>query len=366
MHIGFDAKRAFNNHTGLGNYSRFIINALLQYAPAHQYTAYTPKIGRANWHPEKLAIGTPPHKMLGAWWRSVGIKKQLQQDHVQLFHGLSNELPWGIHRTGIKSVVTIHDLIFLRYPSLYPRIDRWIYARKFKQACMQADVVVAISEQTKRDIITFLGIPSEKIVVIYQDADPVFANPLSPATLQQTLQQYRLAKPYMLCVATIAERKNQLLLLQAYEALATQAIDLVLVGGKGSYQEVLQQFIDKHQLKGVHIFNKVPFKDLPALYQGASLTVYPSVFEGFGIPIVESLHSGVPVIAAQGSCLEEAGGKGALYCSPTDALDLAEKIQQVWQNKALAQEMVMAGKQHIQQFSAATIAHQLHQLYTAI
>jgi glycosyltransferase involved in cell wall biosynthesis len=122
---------------------------------------------------------------------------------------------------------------------------------------------------------------------------------------------------------------------KAFEELQNKDVDLVLVGGKSAYQNQIEDYIQQKNIKGIHIINGVPFADLPALYQNATLTVYPSIFEGFGIPIVEALHSGIPVIAATGSCLEEAGGNGAIYVNPYDVRGMADEIKRVLSNPIL-------------------------------
>jgi glycosyltransferase involved in cell wall biosynthesis len=388
MRIGFDAKRAFNNRTGLGNYSRFVLNALRNYSPEHRYLAYTPKIKTGLFDEFSTdAIRLPPskNKLYGAWWRSYGITNQLSKDGIQLFHGLSNELPTGLQKAGIKSVVTIHDLIFLRYPELYPAIDRFFYRQKFKKACEQADVIVAVSEQTKRDIIEFYGTSSEKIQVVYQDCHEAFQRkaspqrrppqPLSGATpvqsergfLKEIHQKYGITKPYVLCVGTIEARKNQLRLVQAFQAAQLADAQLVLVGGKTKFQQEIESFVVKNQLEQkVRILNNVPFTDLPALYQSARVFAYPSFFEGFGIPIVEALHSGVPVVAATGSCLEEAGGEGGLYVNPNDTDELAKKLQLLWQDEGLRQRLIAKGQTHVKQFAAENIAKKLVTIYESI
>lgn len=373
MKIGFDAKRAFNNNTGLGNYSRFIIDALLKYSPENQYFAYTPKINKADYTEKYLTnkfqnfhIKLPLSKKLKSFWRSFLITNDLKNDEIQLFHGLSNELPIGLNRKKIKSIVTIHDLIFERFPNLYPAFDRFIYQVKFKKACQHADLVIAISEQTKRDIIEYYQITPEKITVVYQDSDEVFREKLSEEQLETSKEKYNIQKKYLLCVATIAERKNQLLLVKAFHKLHLSDYELILVGSKSDYQLQIETYIKENSLTNIKIFNKVPFLDLPALYQSASLFVYPSFFEGFGIPILEALHSGIPVIAATGSCLEEAGGKGALYANPEDVNDLSSKILQVLSDKAMQKQMVLEGKAHIAQFSAEHIAKQLQTIYQRI
>lgn len=366
MRIGFDAKRAFQNFTGLGNYSRFIIQSLLASPSQHEYFAYTPKLNSKVQFDERLHIELPQTSMPKPLWRSWGINQQLKKDNIDIFHGLSNELPWQIQNTGIKTVVTIHDLIFIRYPELYPTIDRWIYKQKFKSACEKADCVVAISQQTKDDIVDMLHINPSKIEVVYQDCDIAFRNKLSTEQLSAVTQKYNLHKPYILCVATIADRKNQLTLVKAFEELQNSDVDLVLVGGKSAYQNQIEDYIRQKHLKGVHIINGVPFADLPALYQNATLTVYPSIFEGFGIPIVEALHSGVPVIAATGSCLEEAGGNGAIYVNPYDIQALATQINRVLGDYSLQKDLVTKGQVYVKRFSSEEIAQDLEKIYQKI
>jgi len=366
MRIGFDSKRAFNNQTGLGNYSRFVIEAL---SPPHpqwgslEYLLYTPKVKNSAWlnsFDHNFVIKTPPLGV-GGLWRSWLINNDLKKDNVDVFHGLSNEIPFGIKKLGIKSVVTIHDLIFLRYPELYPAIDRFFYQQKFRYACENADALVAVSQQTKDDITEFYKIPSERIRVIYQDCQSIFfpSHTLREQAGKEILRKYSLNKLYIICVSSFSERKNQKRLVEAFKQLGFKDYELVLVGGKSKYAEEIAQNMQQN----IRILYGVPSSDLPALYQGASLCVYPSFFEGFGIPIVEALHSGIPVVAATGSCLEEAGGEGTLYANPLDVNDLADKMRQVLTNDSLRNDLVLKGKEHIKQFSSEIIAWQLLKLY---
>lgn len=367
MKIGFDAKRAFHNNTGLGNYSRFVIEGLLKYFPQNKYFAYSPPRSRREslFDEDLIALKTPPSGV-GWLWRTFFIKNDLQRDGIQIYHGLSNELPFGKMPSGIKTVVTIHDLIFERYPKLYPFFDTLIYKIKFRKACKNADAVVAVSKQTKQDIIDFYGISPAKIHVIYQDCDIAFQVKLNDENLEKVKEKYQIKKKYILSVGTIIERKNQAILVAAFHKLNLSNYELILVGGHSKYQNQIEKYIEDNNIQNVKILNKVPFQDLPAIYQGSELFVYPSFFEGFGIPIVEALHSGVPVVAATGSCLQEAGGEGALYANPSDINDLADKILQVLVNKNLKNQLIEAGQKHVQQFSAERIAVQLNKLYNSI
>lgn len=369
MKIGFDAKRAFNNNTGLGNYSRFILDALQRYVPEWDYLAYTPKVGKIKWNESgNIAVRTPKKGYWRALWRTYSISKQLKQEGVSIYHGLSNEIPFGLKANGIKSVVTIHDLIFLRYPSMYPLFDRLIYRVKFKLACVMADCIVAVSEQTKRDIVQFYGTDPAKIKVIYQDCDESFHRELTPEAIQKTGSTYQVSKPYILCVSTFTERKNQLTLVKSFASWKQDVYELVLVGGKGKYQSQVEDYLSQHQIQGVRIINNVSFQDLPALYQGASLFVYPSVFEGFGIPIVEALHSGIPVVAATGSCLEEAGGEACLYANPYDETDLLSKMRYLLEQESAEEKLERSrqGKMYVKRFAAAQVASNLKQLFLDI
>ena len=362
MRIGFDAKRAFNNHTGLGNYSRFVIEALSRTQwGSLESLLYTPKVKNLTWlnsFDHNFVIKTPSVKV-GGLWRSWLINNDLKKDNVDIFHGLSNEIPFRINKSGVKSVVTIHDLIFMRYSELYPAVDRFFYQQKFRYACENADAVVAVSQQTKDDIIEFYKIPAERIRVIYQDCQSSFHQKVDNQSILTIKSKYSLNKPYIICVSSFSERKNQKRLVEAFQQLGLKDYELVLVGGKSKYADEITQNFPKN----TKILYGVPSADLPALYQGASLCVYPSFFEGFGIPIIEALHSGIPVVAATGSCLEEAGGEGALYANPLDVNDLADKVRQVLTNDSLRNDLILRGKEHVKQFSVENIAGQLIKLY---
>ncbi|MDT3402475.1 glycosyltransferase family 4 protein [Mucilaginibacter terrae] len=368
MIVGYDAKRAFLNNTGLGNYSRWLIKSMVQFHPENQYRLYTPRI-RDNRHKNELSklknicAVTPGRMFLPSWWRSQGVVKNLRTDKVDLYHGLSHELPFSIKESGIKTVLTVHDLIFMRFPQYFKWIDRLIYKAKLAYACRTADRIVAISQKTKDDLVELLNIPASKIEVIYQGCDNTFTLYNSEAYRTKIRKKYNLPKRYILSVGTIEERKNLLLLVKAL-ARSKDSIRLIVVGKATDYIEEVKQFINaSNTAYRVTFLHDVTFDELPVLYQLATLFVYPSRYEGFGIPVIEALCSGVPVIAATGSCLEEAGGPDSLYINPDDDEDLARKISRVWNSPALRQQMITKGFEYAKNFNHEKLADQLMQLY---
>jgi glycosyltransferase involved in cell wall biosynthesis len=373
MTIGFDAKRVVQNNTGLGNYSRYIIEIVSEYYPDNDYLLFAPRkkennrlktiLSRAN---ISFVFPAGISKSLSSLWRMSGIKKDLKKNRVDIFHGLSNELPVGIEHTGIQSVVTVHDLIFLRYPHYYKWVDRSIYRWKFKRACKKADKIIAISECTKRDIISFFSIPEEKIEVIYQGCHPQFAEIVSRKKKQQIMEKYHLPSRFLLYIGSIESRKNLLLVVKALEKLP-EDIHLVAIGKSTPYQEIVETYARKSGLQmRLHIKNDFPFEDLPSIYQLASVFIYPSFFEGFGIPVIEALMSRAPVIAATGSCLEEAGGQGSIYVNPNDDVELADRISEVLNNEILAEKMAGQGVEYVKRFDAQNIAAGIMKIYQSL
>ncbi|WP_443939795.1 glycosyltransferase family 4 protein [Pedobacter sp. MW01-1-1] len=366
LKIGYDGKRAANNLTGLGNYSRSLIQQLALKFPENQYLVYTPKVKSARqidtfFETKNIFLNLP--KSSKFLWRSFGILKDLKKDKLDIFHGLSHEIPFRIQKTAIKSVLTMHDLIFLRFPHYYKFIDRSLYTFKSKYACKHADQIIAISEKTKADIIEFYNIHPDKIQVIYQSCDDSFKTAFSTERLSGIREKYQLPENYILNVGTIEERKNLKLLVQALKHVDPQ-YKLVVIGKKTPYFKIVEQEIEKLGLMDRILFLKdIPFSDLPGIYQLAKLFAYPSFYEGFGIPIIEALYSGVPTVAATGSCLEEAGGPDSIYIDPNDALALANALNKIIQSPQLQKEMHEKGLDFVQKFNSHVVTEQMMNCY---
>lgn len=359
MRIAFDAKRAAQNSTGLGNYSRFVIDSFVHYATDNQYTLFVPNCHKTARLADirkapSVTIKSPKgifKQLFSSLWRVFGIPSELNKDSYDIYHGLSGELPLNIGKVkDIKTIVTIHDLIFISYPQCYHAIDRAIYNYKFRKSCQNADRIIAVSECTKRNIVTFYNIPSEKIDVVYQGCDDAFKCPAGTEKLSEVKAKYNLPNEYVLYVGSIEERKNLLLLAIALKQLPKN-VKVIAVGRRTKYANIVDKYLRENQLEQqMTIISNVPFADLPSIYQMAKIFVYPSFFEGFGIPILEAQSCGVPCIGAIGSCLEEVGGPHSIYINPTDDKALAKAIQQLWTNDALRQQMVEQGYEYIKRF----------------
>jgi glycosyltransferase involved in cell wall biosynthesis len=352
VRIGFDAKRLFNNFTGLGNYSRFVVNALSDYYPDNDYELYSPKVRN---HPEvdsilkkKSVRVHPPSSLtssfrMGSFWRSYRLGKVAAQDAVQIFHGLSNELPIT-KPPQLKTVLTVHDVIFKRFPEFYKPIDIALYSWKLANACRSADKIIAVSKQTADDLIEFFQVNTAKV--------------------NEVRKRYKLPQEYILNVGTIESRKNVLVLLQSLKYVKHD-IPVVIVGKATSYLRQLTSYIASNGLeKRVIFIHHAVFEDLPSIYKLANVFVYPSLFEGFGIPIVEAISCEVPVITSKGSCFAEAGGPDCLYVDTKSPEQLADAIQAVLSDQARSNHMIEKSMGYIARFEPKTIASELMKVYT--
>jgi len=366
MRIGFDAKRAFLNASGLGNYSRNTINALQQYAPENQLVLYTPEIkdhlftGYKNF--EVYSPHTRLFKLFKPVWRSY-LARHLKNQNIELYHGLSNELPFGIHKTKIPSVVTIHDLIFLRFPEFYKLIDRKIYYNKVKYACETAHKIIAISEQTRDDIIRWFQVKPDKIKVVYQSVSPVFFEKQETEKLRL---KYKLPNRFILSVGSLEPRKNQLAILKAITAEKLD-IPVVFVGKHTSYFTKMKQFIEANGLtQQVFFLPHISDEELAGLYQMAKLSVYISFFEGFGLPVIEAMASGCPVITSNVSCLPETAGNAALLCAPGDVAGLGKNIRLILENEEERKNLIFKGNERAAKFHPQLFAGKMIDLYASV
>lgn len=361
MKIAFDAKRFFHNTSGLGNYSRDLVRILSEYEPENEYLLLNKNksergkeiLERSNVHFIETSRGNLS--------RQLKMGKDAQKQDADIFHGLSGELPLKWDQKPIKKVVTIHDLIFVRYPQYYSFFDRKIHFWKFKKAADAADKIIAISEQTKRDIIQYLKVPENKIEVIYQGCHHAFKEQQSPDLIQAVKEKFKLPERFVLNVGTIEERKN---LLNVVKAISGTEIHLVVVGRRTKYYQKIERFLKKNKMeKQVLFLEGVSMDELAAIYKLADIFVYPSFFEGFGIPVIEALFSKTVVVTSNTSCLPEAGGKDSVYVNPDNDLDIRAKLKFLWENESERKRREEKGFEFVQKFNDEPIARELMNFY---
>ncbi len=382
MNIGYDGKRAFQNKTGLGNYIRSLMAILTTQYPQHHYTLFAPKQTNLfdvstfkNLHtifPETF-IG----KSFSGWWRRNGMVKSMAKSGLDIYHGVSNELPLHIERTGIKTVVTVHDIIFERFPETYNFDERYVHRWKIKQACKVANAVIAISKQTKEDLINFYQVPENKIFISYQSCNPIFQQIISKEEKAIVKKRYNLPDTYFFFVSSIAPRKNLIAICKALLLLKEKIdIPLVVIGNGKKEKEEVKKFM---QVNGISsrliLLNELPAAkeiafttaaDFPAIYQQALALIYPSIFEGFGAPLLEALWSGLPIISSNTSSLPEVAGNAALYFAPDDYELLAQHMLDVAQNKMTAIDLRNKGFKQAQYFTVKKYADSIMNVYQQI
>ena len=374
MKIGFDAKRAYQNFTGLGNYSRDLIEHLIKNYSENEYILFAPKdsensrLDFLNKFDNTYTV-FPQNKLNKTFkglWRTINMEKSIIKNDVDIYHGLSNEIP-RVKNKKIPYIVTIHDLIFKRFPRNYRSIDRKTYDIKYKYAAKHADLTIAISEQTKEDIVEFYKIKPETIKVIYQTCHENFRKKYSNEAIEIAKTKFKLPKEFILNVGTIETRKN---LISIINAMSVMKIDvpLVVVGKKTQYINFLKIQMKKINFdsKKILFLEDVSIDELPIIYSLSSLFLYPSLFEGFGIPILEALYCKTPVISSKGSCFQEAGGDFSKYIDSENKEEFAFQIEECLTNNKLRESMIKEGLKHAENFQPNKISKQLIDVYESL
>lgn len=370
MTIGFDGKKAVDNTKESGNYPRLVVEQLALEYPDNTLLLYTPKDSK---NPRLAKIRSlqnvefrfPAQSGLkGSLWRTFGVTNNLRPDGVELFHGLSNELPLNIASAGIPSVVTIHDVIYRRIPESHSFIDRLLYDYKYGHSCRNATRIIALSERTKLDVMEFYGIDAEKIDVVYPGCDDSFSREIPPEKLAETKKRLNLPERYILQVGTIENRRNLEASVRALSALP-EDVTLLAIGRQrqGYLNKVMKIAEETGVARRVMARHDIPFADLPAVNTLAEAISYPSRYEGFGVPVLEALSCGRPVVAARGSSLEEAGGKCSFYVSSNDPRELAQALNSILDGSADVETITAEGRRHAAKFNSHDIASAIMTTY---
>lgn len=290
---------------------------------------------------------------------------------VDLFHS-SDQFLYAPRRAA--AVLTIYDLSTLVHPEWHTHDNTSMHTAKDRFAMRQAHHIIAISQATKQAVVEHLHVPAEKISVVYGAADGRF-RPYPPDQVQPVLDRYQLQMgQYVLSIGTLEPRKNYVRLFEAYAALRQQCEaegghlpPLVVAGGHGwLYEEILATPERLGMAEHIRLLGRVPDADLPLLLAGATLFVYPSLYEGFGLPVLEALASGVPVVASNSTSLPEVVGTAGLLCDPLDVGSIRQSLQQVLCTRVLANKLRYAGLQQARSFSWQRAARETIEIYQRV
>jgi glycosyltransferase involved in cell wall biosynthesis len=349
MHVAIDARLLGYAPGGIAEYTRQLIAALARIGQPERLTVLQ---GRRAVPPFATGEGiawrrllTPPHHP----WEQWLLPLELLAVPCDLLHCPDFIPPF---RRRCPAVITVHDLAFLRYPELLTLESRRYYGQ-IARAVASADHIIAVSETTARDLVELLDVPRKWISVVPEAPGPQFRPVADAEERRRALQRYGLDRPYLLFVGTIEPRKNLGTLLKAFRCLRseTEAV-LVLAGRRGwLWQPVLDEIERLNLQDRVRLLDGVRAADLPALYSGASVFVFPSLYEGFGLPPLEAMACGTPVVCSSAGSLPEVVGDAALLVPPTDAEALAAAVRQVLTDPDLQNALRQRGVERSRLFS---------------
>ncbi len=377
--IYIDVSAAVHRRAGLGRYAESLARALVGGGgdgPGHadaqppyglfynRERGVEPLTGLEDVPTSTVALAYKPWRMavwLGQLAR-VGFDRLLPQG--ALFHATEHLL---LPLRSIPSVLTVHDLIFRHLPKHHKPLNRWYLNVALPLYCRRATHVIAISECTRRDLIATYGLPSGQITVIHEAADPAFSP--QPAHRQAAVRdRYGLPERYILFVGTIEPRKNLKRLLRAFEVLYAERLTegLVVVGKRGwLYGDFFAELERSPVREEVVLPGYVPDADLPAVYAGAQALVFPSLYEGFGLPVLEAMACCTPVACSGTSSLPEVGGAGALYFDPQSEGSIVETVRQLLSDSDLQDELAQRGLERAARFSWDRVAAETEKVYAA-
>ena len=375
MHITIDYTPAVHQRAGIGRYTRGLVDALARLESSHRFTLFV--LGRSA--ASRLPADLPSNFRLRVvplsdrwatvlWYRlNLPLPVELLAGRADLFHGPSFTLP----PTCSPSLLTVHDLSFLRYPpGAHPPLLAWL-SQAVPRSLRRASHVLADSHNTRTDLIELMRVPAERITVIGAGVDENFHPVRDAARLTDVRKRYRLPERFTLGISTLEPRKNFNGLIAAFNQLAARpvhaALHLVIAGGKGWNYEPIFAAAEASPFRArIHFPGFVSDEDLPSLYSLARLFAFPSHYEGFGIPVLEAMACGTPVVCANNSSLPEVAGDAALLVNATDVATLAGAMDRVLVDVSLREAMIARAFQQVKQFTWEAAAHRLLRVYEAI
>jgi glycosyltransferase involved in cell wall biosynthesis len=372
MRICIDTSPAVHRRAGLGRYAQELMAALLAADTDNEYVAFYHRPRDAQIDPPldriphlTTNLDTKPWRFAALLGQSLRISQDRMFPGIDLFHATDHLLP---RLTRVRTVFTLHDLIFRLYPGTHKPLNRWFLTLVMPRFLKTADAVIAVSGHTKRDAMRFYDLDEAKIHVIYEGVNARF-RPAPAEAIASVRQAHDLPPKFILSLGTIEPRKNLTSLLEAYRVLRDQGSELrlVVVGKKGWLYEGFFHRLRELGLENEVVFTGfVPDADLPAIYSAAELFVFPSLYEGFGLPVLEALACGAPVVTSNRSSLPEVAGDAALLVDPTSVGDLEKAMTTVLERQDIRAELKAKGPRQASRFSWNKAARQTLAVYHSV
>jgi glycosyltransferase involved in cell wall biosynthesis len=371
MRIGIDATAVPPKPMGAGLYIIYLIQELGKLESDHEFTVFAQEYLRPHLEGQVsdqiqihwLKNMSVPRRLV---WEQTTFPRLIRQLHLDLLHTPHYTKPLS---HPVPTVVTYHDMIFFIHPEKHTLAKRYFFPWMMRRSSKKADIIISDSESTRLDAMRFLDIPPEKIITVHLGYQEIFRRITDQAQLSAIRQQYRLPEKFIFYAGAIEPRKNVPLLLTVFEKLVQQGIphDLVLAGGLGwLYEDVLAQIDSMQARDRVHRVGHVPYKDLPTFYNLADVFVYPSVYEGFGLPPLEGMACGTPVITSNISSMPEFVGDAGILVPPDDEGALLGAVQRVLTDQVLRQRLREAGPQRAANFTWKHTAQKTLDIYQQV
>lgn len=368
MRIGIDATALPPQPVGAGNYIIQLIRALSALEPEDEYVIFAQKSGRTlidlptsrRFHWQVVEDMTPAVRLM---WEQTVLPRLTRQAKIDVLHSLHYTKPlWP----GCASVVTFHDMTFFLYPHLHTRSKRIFFPIATRMSARQAKAIIADSESTRQDIIRLLRVSEEKVFTVLLGVDPSF-RPIKDSALKKRIEEhYHLPDKFILYLGMVEPRKNLPMLIRAYNELVERGAEehLVVAGRFGWMYEDIFRLVELFGLKDrVHFTGYVSQNDLPVVYNLARVFVYPTLYEGFGLPPLEAMACGVPVITTNVSSLPEIVGDAGILIPANDRVALVNALENVLNNREISAELAAKGPQRAAQFTWERTARQTLKVY---
>jgi glycosyltransferase involved in cell wall biosynthesis len=375
VHVVLDARYIARRQSGVGTYVQRLIGGLATIDDHNHYTCIVAADGpglpvaQKNVTAWTTRVSFEDH-LRGDLWLLVHLPLRLRKVGTDIYHGPAVFLPHV--KLGYRTVVTIHDLVSFLFPETVPRKYSLYMRLMTRLATRSADRIIAVSEATKADLVRTLRVPAGKIVVIHEAVGPEFARPLAPGEATAVAARYGLRTPYCLFVGNLEPRKNLPRLIEAFAevrrrlARSARPPQLVLAGTRAWLHSGIFEAVEAHGLGGDVVFmDYVPIADLPALYAGATCFVFPSLYEGFGLPVLEAMAAGAPVVAARAGSIPEVAGDAALLVDATGSGELATALEALLTDAALRERLVARGRARAAEFGWEGVARRTLAVYEA-